>query len=469
MQAGGQGFDPPNLHKLKLNGSTMKDFTTAGSRNSLTLIQNLVVFVVCFFVITVRSINSFTEPFLYAEDGVWLSNVLQQGFLGAAFNSRPDYPIFLQASLLQIVTVIGKLIFGSPLSQSPLIISVVSNLFLTVVFYFIYLALRKTFTFSIASVILALAVFVPVGITSNEIYGRILQIGFFLPAWCWAIVELRSAPGSKLRNLMFDLLIGLSIFTNPITVVTVWCHIFLRKPSALLRLSEFAKTWWTLIAITLIFLGQEITIRVPGTGGIPGGLNPQGIVGYFVRSSVFSIIGYPYTIGSLYFWLGMSIVLAILCWVGWWKLTPTYRSNSSTLFVLWLVLTTGGLIARPGLTGFTVTNASSFPDRYFIASNIFFTLFVFSLLFGERIKNLSTKTQIRKTLLALSLLCVIGSQAFELAGPRMIIATDVNYSWHDNVCQARKVSLNNSFSLNLWPDGWAASFPSSALNQKNCE
>ncbi len=469
MQAGGQGFDPPNLHKPNLNGTSMWDFASVRLQNVIAKNQNALVIGFCFIIFSLRGINSLLDQFLYAEDGVWLSSVIREGFFSASFNSRPDYPILIQGILLEIVSETGRGIFHDPVIHSPQLIFLISTLFLTGVFFFIFLALKKWLSAIHAFLGVALTALVPVGITSNEIFGRILQLGFFLPVFCWAILALRLESRSKAKNYVYDLLVGMSFFTNPITLVTAWAQIFLSKPSALQSTRKFIRDWQLLLLISVLFVAQQLLFRAPGQGGIPGGLNSAGILGYFTRSSLFSIVGLPYTQANLGIWFMLSLVFLAFCWFGWRKMAPTNRNSSTTLFALWFLVTIIGLIARPGLTNFTITSQSSFPDRYFLASNIFFILFSLSVLIGQHEKVPHQKSGRKKSLWVLLVIALLASQAFEFNGPRMIIVTDENYSWKKSVCSVEKNTEDNSRTLKLWPDGWTANFPVSEFAQKSCE
>lgn len=152
-----------------------------------------------------RNPDPIIHPTLYAEDGTWVALALTNGWINALVNARPDYFVVLNILLLFIATKISFFLKW----QSSIIPSTKYRysfiLFFSGVGTFCFFTMRKVMPYWFAFIGFLLIILLPLGGTQNEIIGRILQIGFYMPLLATLLLFGRDQLRNKWKNILLML------------------------------------------------------------------------------------------------------------------------------------------------------------------------------------------------------------------------------------------------------------------------
>lgn len=317
-----------------------------------------------------RSPDALTTPMLYAEDGVWLTQGVEIGWVSAAFNSRPDYPTLIHAIALWFSASASQLLSGNPLWLAAVAAAVVGYVIWAGTATYIYISFKK-FSSTAVSLLVAMGfIFMPLGSTSNETVGRILQLGFIVPVLL-SLVVINGFGVTNAQRIASGLFVISLALTSPI-VIPIWCAWYLFESIKAMRQKyKFDQIKFATVVILLI-IGAGIWFREPSPSAIPGGLNQQSLLETILaRSLLFPELAAIYRFLSdttvVLIFLGMfSLAFAIVRTGG---SNSAARSKILPIAFVWITYLLGTLASRPGLTGFLDSYQSTYPDRYFLGLN----------------------------------------------------------------------------------------------------
>ena len=335
----------------------------------------IAVFVLSIFNFVIRNLDAFNFPILYAEDGVWVGKILINGFWDTALNARSEFPVLGLVLLQKISLVINALIYSGNLFKLPIIIGVVSAAFLS-----IPVALVVFVSDSIigkkAKIYLIIALLtVSVGSDGGEIFGRILNLGFYFPLYQLISFLILISRRSIVGEVFFVIFNVISILTFPVCFAIVLLMAFVSFVYKT-RDSYYRRVLLlSVISISAtIYLLASIKIT---TGGAGNRLDIENLCEFmFARMGL-----YPFIFGIYKYLNNAIILLFILCGMLFVKLCKkdfdkfNYPVAAIAIgsFALYYLIT---LIFRYGLTIFLHNYDSSYPDRYYYGLNLIFVFMV---------------------------------------------------------------------------------------------
>lgn len=183
----------------------------------------LILFILGLLILYFRSAHNILFPNIYAEDGKWLANIWNRGTLWTILNARNDYLTFWLIIELKISDVICNLIYGGNIAYIPKTIYFVSLMSYTIIAMIPVLFLKKRLSKFAQLFLFFMILLLPMGNTSNEVLGRILQGHFFMwfIAFCLLIYRYDNKIEKKINTLFVDILLSTIVCTNPVVLIEI--------------------------------------------------------------------------------------------------------------------------------------------------------------------------------------------------------------------------------------------------------
>jgi len=349
-------------------------------------------FVVCAFIFAFRNLEPLLFPTLYAEDGVWIGLLMQNGFLDTVFNARPGFPVFGLVALNWIALQLNLLFSNGIIFDLPFYIWIVSVAFLSAVSVFPVLAFRNILPLRYRLYMVLILPLMPVGVSGNEIFGRIGNLGYLFPLICiYSICLLRSSSSNIYTFATCLIIIFISALTFPVSlgILALWLviEIFLAvsfkykfkiynyfEGLEVFSLNRIALLGF--VFLSCLYLMPDNMFSFQGGAHMP--TKATGWVDYVGARLVL----YP-MISSYYSAMGnISTILACILVTTLMIFGILAKSDGKMRFtIIFLVLSFGLYLAstaimRSGFTSFFGQYTNSFPDRYFLGINVLFLITV---------------------------------------------------------------------------------------------
>lgn len=431
---------------------------SAKTKDMLSRLTPYLLFILAFCVFGLRNLDPITYPSLYAEDGAWTGDLLTRGFWDTAFNTRV-FPILGFVIFYQVGTFITDVFLDSNLSYLPLIYFILSNVFLSLLVVFTYkILIRHLSKLAIISILIAILL-LPVGGSGNEIYGRVLNLGFIFPFFqVILLIELFRLDLSKLAIISIVAFSAISGLTFPIGLgisSIAMCFMLYTgmKTNKKAHFFIIAALLLMTVVVPLLFLSTSTFTN-------EGGANLPFKSDSFVEFSIARAFLYP-ILFIFYKHLNDLIVIFLLGIVvssggvavyQKWRAAPNSANTMITL-LLWssfFIYFTAMMLMRSGLTSAFNDYYSTFPDRYFTGLNLlFFTSLVFTI---DKVKYKNF------IILAISIPFLISiNKRFELSDPSMKF--DLVAPWTIAMCNYSDVNDDELVKINIPPKGWEMAIP----------
>lgn len=435
----------------------------AGNKNGVRLLAMALLFFAVFLLFSLRNLDPITYPSLYAEDGTWLGDLLTKGFYETAFGTRV-FPIVGFIIFLQVANWIVDAFLEGNLYYLPLVLFVLSNLFSAGTVVVATSVFRGRLPFwGIAAIVVSILL-LPVGKDTNEIYGRILNLGFMFPYLQTLLLLPLFFPGRRHRlcivlGLAFSLISGLT-FPVGIGVAGVACALlllrFLRQRN---RGDLIAALLVGLTALVPLLTLTSQTFSDTGAASMPVKL--EALVEFAAaRTVLYPLVFWFYqALTDTWVLLLLAVVLAALAAQLWrTRKSPSLPAASAgySLYLFWgatLVNLAAMLVMRSGLSAIFDGYSSTFPDRYFTGLNLLF--FTSLVLTACR----SRGGRVVSAVLAVPFLATAAGR-FELTKPSMHWHSVP--TWTKSICDTAMRNGPRAF-IPIAPEGFSAEVPTDEL------
>lgn len=404
--------------------------------------EYLCLFLIGIIILFLRSAHTLTMPHIYTEDGSWSGMIWQNGFLRTLFNARADYLVFGNVILLKMAQIFNDIFFGDNLSYYPLLISIISYCFFSLLALTPVIYLKKVLVKPVRIFIWLLILLLPLGDTSYEIIGRISNVGYavYFIVYCLLVWrKLNSQTAKKYNLVIVDGLIFIACATNPICIPLVVVAFLIDIISEYRKNSKesfvqgtkkvinkfYFKSWISnilLITISFIYIFIRMLkkdIPVNSSGEV---INFSETIEFLARNILFNFV-YPiyYKLTNKIVIMLLVILIASLIFI-YRYLHKTEKKFFISAVCATIFLISTMFITRPGLTNLLNNYTTTFPDRYFYGQNLMM-LIIISIPISEAFRAGKNKVYRNSVwALAVSLVFLYIFQAnyiFEFTSPRM--------------------------------------------------
>jgi hypothetical protein len=393
--------------------------------------KGLLFIIVGFVLLSFRDLSYITAPALYGEDGRFINNILNKGFIESAISTRgggnADFQNTGSYILLYLALQTTKLFFGYNIAKLPIFIGVYANLFWAITAFIAYKAFR-TKARELGFIAYLIIILVPMGAGGGAVFGRVLNTVFLWPVSILMLLIIQYDKKYKLGCESIAIGIGCIIggLSFPITYGIVGVYLlfsFLR----LLKERNFCQ--WFLsnsLQIISLFIGVVLLPMIVQQKGLATQLElkADAIIEFILGRHIL----YPF-INSIYNHMSDTVVVflfTIYCITVLYAMLIEARKTS--LFNCFtMLICTSALVSfssafmRIEMTAVFNNYQSSSPDHYYYGSNM---LCAITLVYAVYIILLKHKVSVRSKQAMLSffvVLLVVNPFLFELDSPRFNI------------------------------------------------
>jgi len=339
-----------------------------------------------------RYFPAFEIPNFYAEDGkVFVDNVLHKNPLQAILTAFNGYLIVGLYALVEIAVFLQRLL-GLSFVDLPILLALMSCLFLGLTSTLPYILLRKQF--GVISTLLMVVATTLVAVPSFDyaIIGAIGNLKFLFLLWAFYFILYRNASPYNLKRVIFaDALLLFSVFTYAPAVAllpfALWPYrkdlfTFIKKRN-FKALPLGIVSVFTLAFVSFVYL---LVVYVKEIPVLPGYLDTPYQVGATVklmyRTTFYGILT-PLT-GSMRDLITIGLILIVSFMGLRWR-----NTRFITLFGLWsLFIATVAFVAnRQGISNYFMHYGPN-PDQFFYAQTLIFT-FLLIVILRRKVNSLS--------------------------------------------------------------------------------
>ncbi len=341
-----------------------------------------------------RYLPAFTEPNFYAEDGtVFVQTVYKENPVKTLVTPFNGYLVVGQYALAELaVDATGFL--GLPFSSTPLMIAIVSCVFLGLTVSLPFIFLRRNIGTWSALALVVLGSLVPLPGSDYAVIGTLGNLKFAFLYWAFVLVLFRywNAHSPK-RVILADTLLLLSVLTYapaaallPVAVIPYAKDSLnaIKKKQFRYFLRPEIVSLLVLAALSFLYL---VVVYVHGIPKLPGYLdapyNVLASVKILFRSTLYAVLFFITPI------LRDSIALLLLAAVCYFGLRDK-RSRWIFLFALWAIAvgTVSFVMNRPGVSEYLLKYGKS-PDQFFYAQSFVFMFAIVWMIapYAKKLKN----------------------------------------------------------------------------------
>lgn len=428
----------------------------------LHLLRLVVVVLVGIFFIALRNPDPLFNPIMYTEDGQWVGVALSKGWLYALENAKQGYFVWGNLLFLFAAVKASEVICGGALVCLPQSVAFFSYLFFSLVATLAYCTTKKIIPQFARISIFFLILLMPLGDSSNEIIGRISNIGYLCVFLSVLLLFNRMYCGAGFRFLI-DLLLIFCVSTNPVCIpIVLFFLIFsffvLRNSSVFVFLRDNI-----FLLVCLFFLLLLIAMRAVDSqaASVTGSLQLQNLI----EAALGRAILYPFV-----FWMYNSLedvsVIILTCALLFfsffmWRRVLDNRAKllvgmTVVAFFIYLFFT---LAMRRSLTEQLGGYLTTFPDRYFMGLNCL-VMFAVVVLVGSVFKQGRSRVACYTVFSTIAAVYLVNIPwIFEVDAPRMKIAN--GHLFGEELCLSRLVSDKSQrpVVLPIFFKGWSMVVP----------
>ena len=423
-----------------------------------------------------RSAYNFIVPSMYAEDGVWLASIINNGLLDTLLHARGDYLVLGNVLLLQLALSLNELFLGYNISYLPVFVAIVQYLFFCGCAVLPVWCFKRDMPKYMRILLWLLIMLVPVGVTGHEIWGKILNTGFmfYFIAFCLLFRRIfHRNQNSRISIVLGDIMLFLCCGTHEGAYVLVAAgfvlDVLLQIPELRTQehkvkywLSKFSNRMWLVLGMccAVIAAYDLFALRTISDYGVEW--KNGSIIELLGRLALF------YVTFICYQWLNNKIIVGIfLAAAGWflfvfWKIRKE-RTNviklafclSVALFYCLIAFVARGEVLSSGLSDYSTTAS----DRFYYAINISCLIPVFMSLSLVCKKDTYFARPIAVAALTfLVLLPVVDySSTFPYDNPQTSVVHVIPFS--ERIRAAEYDASSGLYTIKIDPDGWTMQVP----------
>ncbi|MCF4175266.1 hypothetical protein [Vibrio sp. McD22-P3] len=381
--------------------------------------------------------------------------MLTAGFYDTAFETRV-FPILGFVVFYKIGHFLVSILFGGDLGYLPLMYFILSNAFLSLLVVCTYKVFHKKLSVLAVVGVILFILFLPVGWNSNEIYGRVLNLGFVFPFF--QIVLLTSLFDGRKNNLyvIFVVLFAtLSSLTFPVGMgISVATAVLLFFYSFRSNAKKYYITCSLLLLLSVVFCVLKLSASTfTSEGGADLPLRVESLIEFSIaRTLLYPIVFSFYK--HLNDFIVVGIFLAVITLLVR-SINSTYSSNGDKasfyiLLNLWLgffIYWIATVFMRIGLSSLFNDYGSTFPDRYFTGLNM---LFFLTLCYTIEKSDLKHVSKVVALVVMISPVVLTSYSRIELNKPRMSFNSVA--PWNEVICN--DFSKEGTSIIDIPPKGW---------------
>lgn len=432
----------------------------------------LSMFLIGIIVLFCRNTQSIITPYIYAEDGRWISAIFQNGIVDTLINARQDYLVIGNIMLLKLALVLNYIFFENDISNLPIFITIVSYAFFSSMAIVPVVCLKGILNKWGRIFIWIAVLLMPLGISQAEIIGHICNTGYAFAFIAFCLLVYRSFNRKYLKRyqvVFIDLMLAICAFTNPFCYILVGIGFLyeiynLVKESSEIKLLNKLKVGLRkfyiismLILLGILFI-SAIFVIVRGIGlENPYGteFEVENIVRFIARCFLYNITFGVYN--KLNDKLAIVLLIGGILVIGYsykYMIKKERHLCLATLFsAVFISIMT--LVSRPNLTTLLVDYNNTFPDRYFYTQGLLIMV-VIGILISTSIRSRGAILKIISVVFvcAISIQYLTGiNKIFEFNSQRMINVDEtfeekIIASYHSNMLD------NKGYLVDIEPDGW---------------
>jgi hypothetical protein len=392
----------------------------------------LTLFAVALLALCIRNPDPFFSPILFAEDGSWLGMAFLKGWPYTFFNAKQDYLVLGNLILLWIAETSSKLFCGNSLVCLPQSIAVVSLAFFASVATLLFVATRNIATVAERLVLYVMLLVLPLGDSSNEIFGRACNIGFMFVFISILLAIYRENLKSVTQVRIVDVMLIISAATNPVVILLIMIYLSWRLYSSK---EERNNDLFLLAGTCLVAVLVAYRMMTQDIAEVKGVLNPENIIEVAVARSILYPLLFPYYPSLSNF----STITLFIAWLSFIVLVFKQSSRQTRAFIAYnlVALTVYWALTiamRQSLTQQMGGYRTTFPDRYFMGMNAIVMLITLIGAFSL-VKSSKLIVKTGAILLLTALAVLYGTNApwiFETNNTRMPLMTAENF--FDQLC-----------------------------------
>lgn len=338
-------------------------------------LQTLLLIVTGMAVLMLRNSDPLMNPIIYTEDGSWVGLALTKGWLHAFIYAKEGY--FVWGNILLLAASVGasNVICGNFLTCLPQAIALWSYFFfagVATLAWFVTKGILPTYS---RWVLYFFVLLLPLGDSSNEIIGRISNIGYYcvfltLILMFWKVHRMG-------HQVAIDLALLLCAATNPISLILIpilaGFSLWLQPDSPRPTLKDLFRKYAFIFGCVIVLM-IFIVIRASDVKGssITGSLQLENLIEVALARSLL----YPFVF-PIYNMLSDTtvVILATTLFAAFVYLWRTQHDRNVRMLVAMSIVALfiyllSTMYMRQSLTQQLGGYRTTFPDRYFMGLNV---------------------------------------------------------------------------------------------------
>ena len=435
------------------------------------LVQWMGLIFIGVIILIARNADPIYNPAMYTEDGTWLGIAYTKGWLHALLNAKEGYFVWGNLILLGLASVSSKVICGSELVCLPQSVAFFSYLYFSITSVIAFFVTKYALSLYGRLLLFIWILLIPLGDSSNEIIGRLSNIGYLMVVWSVLLVHFKSKTDRKSNQTYADIGLIFASITNPfcmvlIPILVLVAHareLFISPINCIKKLKT--KFGLVILLITLFATCSHFFFLENATSSITGRLDSSNLVEVGIARSILYPLVFPFY-SALNDWATLTLFTTLVFFAVILIRNTNFHADAARLMLLASVALFFHLVAtiyfRQSLTQQLGGYSTTFPDRYFMGLNVLVILIIL-LIIGGKVKSpnfLKARKLSFFTILALYISHL--TSIIEYDNPRYSIVKGPSFT--QSLCE-QEVIDHDIINLPIYFQGWNMSITSAQLHE----